>query len=131
MTLSMAETRHQTLFPMIGNHSTPSLRAISIIGAVQTGVVVAGTLVVTAGLKMAGYGTGLVPDWFFNQTAVSIRDRGLFLLFVPAVWVAAAVLVARSSTRAWAPGLMILFGIALVFYGLYWYGLLFLHPCIL
>ena len=121
---------------MIGTQNSFFYRAISIVALVQSGVVVFGTLFVTAILKYKGYQGGEIPDSFFNPEALWVRHWGILYLFLPALWVAGAIVAKRvldadKDPRAWLLLLFILaVGVAAIFRGIWYYILLLMNPYI-
>jgi hypothetical protein len=113
------------------SHVEPAYRAISIIALIQIGVVVGGTLFVSAMLKAHGYGGGTVPDTFFRSDALFVRRSGFTLLLLPLAWVLAAVVTERAATRPWMSMVVLLFGIAAVVCGIWSYVVLGFNPAIL
>ena len=109
----------------------PAFRAISVIALIQAGVVVGGTLFVTAMLKAHGYQGDDVPDSFFRSDALFVRHSGFTLLLLPVAWAFLAIYTARAATRPWLPPAMLLLGIAAVIYGIYSFVVLGFNPAIL
>ena len=72
-------------------------KAISIIGAIQAGEIVFGTLFVTAILKINGYGQNVGVVW--NQRSVWIRESGWFLIGIPIIWLAIALLISTRKEK--------------------------------
>lgn len=116
---------------MIGSHSHPTFRAISVITLIQAGVIVGGVLFITAMLKAKGFGQGVVPDWFFRSDALFMRRAGFTLLLIPACWALLATLLARLEANIWIQRLMIIGGIGAILCGMRYFMNLALNPCIL
>ena len=75
---------------MIGSNTRAFDRAVWVIVLVQTAIVICGTLLVTAVLKIKGYQGGIVPDSFFNSAALFVRHSGAVFLLFPLIWAASA-----------------------------------------
>jgi hypothetical protein len=103
-----------------------SHRLISYIALIQSGVVIAGTLVVGAMLKVWGYRDNPHdPDFArfaqFNPVALYVRHYGLTLLLLPVLWVALALLSRRATRRPWIELTVQAMGVGMILYGLYFY----------
>ena len=72
-------------------------KSISVIGALQAGEVVFGTLFVTAILKINHYGQNISVDW--NPRSVWIRENGWLLIGIPALWLTVALLISARKER--------------------------------
>jgi hypothetical protein len=116
---------------MFDTQNNPTYRAISIITLIQTGVIVFGVLMITAILKLKGYGQGEVPDWFFRSDAVFMRNSGFKLLLIPACWALLATVLARFQVNHWLRPIIVIAGIAAILYGMWYFFVLALNPCIL
>ena len=98
---------------------------------IQAGVIVGGTLFVTAMCKLKGYGGGVVPDSFFNSGALFVRRSGWTLLLIPACWAASAIFAARVELHPWIQRVLIAIGLAFILFAIYHYVTLGFNPCIL
>jgi hypothetical protein len=86
-------------------------RPTTILAMVQTLVIIVGFFALGAVLKLCGYPYVLGVRW--NPLAVFLRERGLWLLFLPIFWVLFAVSAQRIDTGflsyrfAWIIGISI------------------------
>jgi hypothetical protein len=115
---------------MFSTQNNSNYRAISIITLIQAGVTVGGVLMITAILKLKGYGQGEVPDWFFRSDAVFMRNSGFTLLLIPAFWALLATALARLQVNQWVQLATLIGGVAIL-YGMWYFFLLAFNPCIL
>jgi hypothetical protein len=113
------------------SQTEPNYRAISVITLIQTGVIVAGTLFVTAMCKLKGYGGGVVPDSFFNSAALFVRSSDWTLLLIPVLWATFAIFAVRFELHPWLQRALIGIGIVSILFGIYHYIILGFNPCIL
>ncbi len=72
-------------------------KSISVIGALQAGEVVFGTLLVTLILKVNGYGKNVGLAW--NERSVWIRENGWILIALPIIWLSFALLISIKKDR--------------------------------
>ena len=80
---------------------------------------------------MKGYGQGEVPDWFFRSDAVFMRNSGFKLLLIPTCWALLATVLARFQVNHWLRLIVVLAGITAILYGMWYFFVLALNPCIL
>lgn len=87
-----------------------STKAISVLGALQAGQVVFGTLLITVLLKANGYGEEINVVW--NQRAVWIREHGWTLIALPVLWLGLCLwLGAEKGKLVLAIGAIIVLGL--------------------
>lgn len=97
----------------------PSHRVVSYIVLLQSFIVVAGTLYVTATFKayeLDVFGQSHVPP-----SALFVRYYGFFVLLLPMVWAAATILVAKSRLNVWFNHGLVCLGIFAIPVGLTYY----------
>lgn len=113
---------------MFKNFIHPDLRGVSIVTLLQTGVVVFGTLFVSAILKLKGYRSGSVPDSFFREDALFIRHYGFLLLLIPACWAIFAIIAIHIEARQWIQAVILAAGMLLILLGPIYYIAVTLSP---
>ncbi len=96
----------------------PEHRAISIVALVQAGVIVGGTLFVTAMMKVVSYQAHRSSDSLFCKQALFVRSDGFTLLLLPVLWVTTALFCERDSSTQ---RIFIFLGILLSVFGMCFY----------
>ena len=97
-------------------------RQLSIIAAIQAGVITAGTLITAFRLKTLGYSDSSSSMWIdFNPRSVWVRDYGMLLMAIPFIWAIYAFWDARREDheRSKIPfplGLALLFSLFLLYF---------------
>ena len=99
--------------------TTAADRAITIVALIQVGVIVGGTLFVSAMMRVFGYGSA--PAAFFTPKALFVRNAGFLVLLFPVVWTLLAISVARMRSGSLWSQLILLLGVVAIPFGIYWY----------
>lgn len=100
-------------------------RTTTILGLVQTVVVITGLSILGIVFRLSGYPDAVEVRW--NPLAVSLREHGAWLLALPAIWVAVAAVAERDEQPFWVPWAAKAVGVAIavVSIGLFPYAAVF------
>jgi hypothetical protein len=86
--------------------------------SIQSLVVIAGCMVVTATIKMLDEGILASSQW--GKVLLAVRSAGILLLLLPALWAILTVRLERSETGWWSRAWTLASGVALAV-GLAWF----------
>ncbi len=101
--------------------TSPAHWAIFIIGLLQVGVVLGGTLFVSGVMRANGYETSRGFGAPYSGAAVFVRHYGLSLLILPAAWIAGSIYSGRETAPRYLRRVFLVIGVVAVLVGIFAY----------